>query len=237
MGLDNKPVIASVAIAALVLAIAALVIASLCLNKLQPAPAQPLPTFHVLIATAGRPSLRGMLNSLLPQLRTGDAVTIVFDGADAHAKSTYTPEWTAGSAAAVHVYDQTPNLGFHGHGIRNAYQQQLATKTTYIMHADDDDEYTPDAFATLRQHCADPGTLYVAQMSMQGDLLPKEERMIGGKLGEWNIGTPCGVIPFGRAGEAEWAHQYGGDCMYYLGLEAAGVPMEFIKHIIYNVRP
>jgi hypothetical protein len=215
---------------ALVVAIIALVIASVCLNKLCRATS---PTFHVLIATAGRPSLRRMLNSLLPQLRAGDAVTIVFDGADARVKSTYTPEWTAGTDAAVHIYDQTPNLGYHGHGIRNAYQNRLPTKTTYVMHADDDDVYTPNAFSILRQQCADPNSLYVAQMNDdKGNILPSESRIVMGK-----IGTPCGVVPFARAGDSVWAHQYGGDCKYYLGLEAAGVPVKFLKHVIYKVRP
>jgi hypothetical protein len=175
-----------VGVVALLVAVAALVIASICINKLMPtlrnvSSKQPVPTFHVLIATAGRPSLRRMLNSILPQLRTGDAVTIVFDGADARARSTYTPKWTDGYDSAVHVYDQTPNLGFHGHGIRNMYQTWLETKTTYIMHADDDDKYTSDAFATLRQECSDPNTLYVAQMSINGELLPNEERIVDGK--------------------------------------------------------
>ena len=53
----------------------------------------PIPTFHVLIATAGRVSLKNLLDSLKDELTERDAITVVFDGADAFTKSTYEDSW------------------------------------------------------------------------------------------------------------------------------------------------
>ena len=231
------------------LAVVAIVLAGVCYTKLEKSsgsrssnlapplpPPFPVPTFHVLIATAGRPSLKRMLDSLLPQLTATDAVTIVFDGPGARAKSTFAPDWimVPTRACAVHVRDQVPNLGFFGHGIRNKYQMQLGTQTTYVMHADDDDVYTPGAFDSLRALCTDPETLYIAQFSTQGALLPQPGKM---RIEMGNIGTPCGVVPFAAAGKGVWAPQRGGDYMYFHDLEAAAIPVKFLQCVIYSVRP
>ena len=52
-----------------------------------------IPTFHILISTAGRPCLRRMLDSLKDELLKNDAITIVFDGEDAFDKSTFNDDW------------------------------------------------------------------------------------------------------------------------------------------------
>jgi hypothetical protein len=189
-------------------------------------------TFHILIATAGRPSLRRMLDSLRGQLTAEDAITIVFDGAGARERAEFAPEWLDGHASAVSVIDQEPNLGFWGHGIRNEYQGRLSPATTYIMHADDDDVYTPGAFATLRQLCVDPTRLYFAKMNSNGHLIPSQnERIV-----QDGIGTPCGIVPISIAAEGHWVTAYGGDGAYYIGL-ASNHAFTILDAIIYLVRP
>lgn len=190
------------------------------------------PTFHVLIATAGRPSLRRMLRSLLPQLSAADAVTVVFDGEGAKDRSGFVPAWTAGFEVPVHIVEQIPNLGYWGHGVRNAYQTRLQTRTTFIMHADDDDVYTPHAFEMLRKLCADPHALYVAQMQQEGgEVIPAKQAI------EMSfIGTPCGVVPWSIAGKSTWAPLVGGDFAYYHGL-SAHADVVFLGVLIYVVRP
>ena len=74
---------------------------------------QALPSFHILIVTAGRPSLRDMLDSLKPELEPADAVTIVFDGPDARSASGYTPSWLEGFKAQVTAIDDA-KVGFWG---------------------------------------------------------------------------------------------------------------------------
>jgi hypothetical protein len=229
--------IAVVAGIAIALAVVATILASVCYAKLTAqaaVPAFPVPSFHVLIATGGRPSLKRMLDSLLPQLTARDAVTIVFDGQDAQKKATFSADWVKDRQCAVHVRNQSPNLGFFGHGIRNKYQTRLDTQTTYIMHADDDDAYTPGAFDALRNLCTDPDVLYVAQMSTKGALLPLSSNMA---MAMGNIGTPCGIVPYAQAGKGSWAPQRGGDYMYFHDLELAKVPVKYLKYVIYEVRP
>jgi len=86
------------------------------------------PTFHVLIATIGRPSLARMLDSLLPQLRPCDALTIVFDGfveppTDIHRS-------VERAACAVLLKAEPARLGGHGHGIRTKWPMWRRRGTT-----------------------------------------------------------------------------------------------------------
>ena len=192
-----------------------------------------MPTFHVLIATAGRPSLRRLLDSLRGELSPADAVTVVFDGPEARARSGLEREWLEGHPESIALVDQVPNLGFWGHGIRNAYQARLAPQTTYIMHADDDDAYAPGAFAALRALCADPARLYIAKMRMpSGETIPRQ----AAEIVPGDIGTPCGVVPFAAAGRGVWESRCGGDGDYYVQV-AAAVPHTFLDVVVYLVRP
>ena len=51
------------------------------------------PTFHIFIATGGRPSLKNMLDSLKDELKPNDAITVVFDGPGSTAKSGLDDSW------------------------------------------------------------------------------------------------------------------------------------------------
>jgi hypothetical protein len=198
------------------------------------------PTFHILIATGGRNTLCNMLNSLKNELTNTDAITIVFDGDNAKAKSEISPEWFIGHKAHINIIEQSPNLGFWGHGIRNKYQNILYPKCTFIMHADDDDEYIPGSFDKLRKLCIDSKTLYIARMQriskkddIPVDIIPAINKSKLIELG--NIGTPNGIIPTEIAQKGEWGNFYGGDWHYYNGVKDFANNIVFLDVIIYTV--
>ena len=189
-----------------------------------------VPTFHVLIATAGRPSLRIMLETIKHQLGSEDALTIVFDGSGVRVASGMNEKWLSGFHCPVNLVDQDPNLGSWGHGIRNRYQSKLTPETTFIMHADDDDTYAPYAFEKLRTLCVDKDTLYVAKMKRKNDIIPTKPSIEDG-----NIGTPCGIVPFKSSHLAQWGSEYGGDGEYYGKLKNHVKGVVFLDEIIYRV--
>jgi len=191
-------------------------------------------SFHILIATAGRPLLKGLLDSMKGQLNAYDAVTIVFDGPTAKEKSGMDSSWINGFKAKVNVFEEIPALGQWGHGIRNKYQSILQPKTTFVMHADDDDIYTSGAFDALRLKCIDPDILYVAKMNSKSHpetLIPRQN----GKILMNDIGTPCGITPFDKAGASKWENNYGGDFKYYNGLQTHVKGVVFLDDVIYTV--
>lgn len=191
------------------------------------------PTFHVLIATGGRPELRNMIDSLRDELENGDALTIVFDGPTARSKCKMDSSWFNGFKAKVNLIDQNPNLGFWGHGIRNEYQHKLTPKTTFVMHADDDDSYYPGSFEKLRKICTDPDNLYITKMlSDKGEVIPRANNRIERN----NIGTPNGIVPFAISGSSRWEHKYGGDFDYYNGIKDHVKDVVHTNLLIYKVR-
>lgn len=192
------------------------------------------PTFHILIATAGRPTLIHLLDSLKDELTENDAITIVFDGPGAKEKSGYDESWFSGHMSKHTVIVQDPNLGAAGHPVRTKYQTLLKPETTYIMHADDDDEYIKGSFEKLRGTCTDPEVLYITKMNHSDDpnlVIPRQNK----EFLEGDIGTPNGVIPFHSAGKAEWALRYGGDFVYYNTLQTKVKGVVFLDLTIYTV--
>lgn len=188
-----------------------------------------LPSFHILIATTGRTSLTQMLQSLQPQLEAQDHLTIVYDGREA-------PEQlTVAFKCQVHLKTQIPALGFWGHGIRNVWSQALE-RTDFVLHADDDDQYVPGAFETLRKLCKNPRALYIARYRRpNGDLIPP----FTGIIRENYVGTPCGIIPydlnvFGAKGGG-WLHRRGGDGKFYEKIAKKAVRVQELEIVIYEV--
>jgi len=192
-----------------------------------------VPTFHILIATAGRPALKKLLDSLKDELTEKDAITIVFDGADAKEKAEYDESWFSGHISQQSVIVQKPNLGSKGHAVRTKYQSLLSPTTTYIMHADDDDEYIKGSFQQLRQKCTDPEVLYITKMNYSyNDLvIPSQNN----KIIQDDIGTPNGIIPFDSANKAKWDLRQGGDFNYYNELQTKVKSVVFLDDIIYRV--
>lgn len=198
-----------------------------------------IPSFHVLIATVGRPSLKNMLASLRSQLSSIDKLTIVFDGKQSvpeKFRSDLAPQsWTC----EVETFCEPVALGFWGHGIRTKYTR-LLSQTTFIMHADDDDVYVPDAFDRLRNFCTDTQCLYVARMlELSRGKSRVQPSMDASRVRERQIGTPCGIIPYAlaHAVNSTWPQRHGGDGVYYESLAAKAKRLVFLKTIIYIVKP
>ena len=185
-----------------------------------------MPTFNILIATVGRPTLQRMLNSLKPQLEEEDCLTIVFDG-----KSKIPTFNTSGFKCKVNQYCEPVALGFWGHSIRNKYAS-LLEKRDFIMHADDDDYYYSNVFPDLRTLCVETNTLYIAKMRYNGGIeLPK-----GNCIAICNIGTPCGIIPYDLNMKGTWASEYGGDGRFYEQLARTGTAVSYLSTVIYHIR-
>jgi hypothetical protein len=189
-----------------------------------------VPTFHILIATAGRPALKELLDTMKPQLTSTDAITIVFDGKAAKSKSGFSDEWKQGFKCPFAVFEEEPALGFWGHGIRNKYQGILTPETTFIMHADDDDLYTPDAFEQLRKACVKPDCLYISKFKFENEkkTIPSPGTT---SVQLYNVSTQNGIVPFKLATKATWESFYGGDGAYYTKLSAASGCTEFLDLI------
>jgi len=183
-----------------------------------------MPTFNVLIATVGRETLQVMLNSLKPQLKEDDHLTIVFDGVQR--KNCDVSEFKC----HIHIFEEPVALKFWGHAIRNKYAN-LLEKTDFVMHADDDDRYVPEAFDQLRIACTDTkDTLYIAKMCM-GAIFPKDGKGILG-----NVGTPCGIIPHEFNKKGKWGLYGGGDGFFYKDINKIIKNTVWLPNIIYLVR-
>ncbi len=193
-------------------------------------------TFHVMVATGGRPTLKRLLNSLKNELHEYDAITVIFDGRERFNKSGYNDSWIEGFICKVNIIVQEENTGSWGHPIRNKYVRLLDPKTTFIMNADDDDSYYPGSFNKLRKLCTDPNTLYIAKMNYAEDenrIIPKQNKEIVAT----DIGNPNGIIPFEKAKLGKWENDYLGDYKYYKSLEQY-FPKDkivFLDEIIYRV--
>jgi len=184
------------------------------------------PTFHCLIATIGRPSLQGMLDSLLPQLSARDCLTVVFDGLSAIPN-----EFDFSLARCpIFLYCEPDALGFYGHGIRNKYATLLEPRD-FVMHADDDDVYTPGTFEYLREHCLSTDTLYIGKMQCI------DGHIVGMKIEIASIGTPCGIIPYAYNSSATWKLHHGGDGRFYEELQSKYPDrIVFLDRLMYIVK-
>jgi GR25 family glycosyltransferase involved in LPS biosynthesis len=194
-----------------------------------------VPTFHILIATGGRPTLLNMLNSLKKELTSSDAITIVFDGPDARKKSQYTDKWIRDHKCVVKTIDQIPNIGagIGSEPVRNIYQSFLNPVTTFIMHADDDDVYLEGSFNILRKKCRNPDILYIARIKCFNNIIIpayNDEKITIG-----NIGSVNGIIPFNDASKASWGIMKGGDYIYYNDLQNKVKGVQYLPDIIYRM--
>jgi len=190
------------------------------------------PSFHVMIVTAGRPSLKKMIDSLRGQLAEQDALTIVFDGKFAKKKSSYDPSWTDTMKCKLTVLEQVPGLKYYGHPTINKYLPGLVPRTTYVMFADDDDTYVDGAFDVLRSKCVDPDMLYIARFKTQnGELVPPAGMT---SIQRNMIGKASGIIPFDKRSEASMGTMgHTGDFDYYDALQKKVKGVEFLEDVIY----
>ena len=185
-------------------------------------------SINVLIATIGKPILQRMINSLADQLTENDCLTIVFDGHNSIPKF----DLSKIKATVIQYYEPVA-LGHWGHGIRNKYGE-LLEKKDFVMHADDDDIYLPNAFEFIRNNCIDTQLLYICKIQFNGcEYTPRETE----KIGYGNIGTPCGIIPYDLNKKGKWEYIYGGDGLFYESILKEITNYKSLNYIIYDIRP
>ena len=89
--------------------------------------------------------------------------------------------------------------------------QIFLKKTDFVMHADDDDSYFPNAFDNLRVLCLNKRILYIARMLTPAGVIPFLKKSLFQTINRNYVGTPCGIIPYEFNGRAIWELQHGGD--------------------------
>lgn len=175
-------------------------------------------SFNVVIATSGRDTLQRMIDSIAPQLKENDYITIIWDCEPFEV-------FINSSCSVFHIHNPEP-LGFWGHGSRNRWQDELPGD--YLINGDDDDIFTDDAMQHIRRHCTDD-KLYIFKMISNYITIPSTRDI---KFG--NIGTPCGVYKPGNL--PKWGKRYGGDFDFYDQLSKIKESV-FVGELIYIVKP
>ena len=192
------------------------------------------PTFHVMIASSGRPSLKEMVDSLQNELHAGDALTIIFDGRGAKGKSGYNESWTSSMKCKVNIKEEKTSNANWGHPVLNTHIPLLTPETTYVMFADDDDTYIEGSFDKLRSKCTDPSTLYISKMKYadHSGIIPFDGMK---EITRGVIGKPNGIIPFKDVGKSSLGNNRFGDYEYYAGLKDKVANIVFLDDVIYRV--
>lgn len=173
-------------------------------------------SFNVILATNGRDTLQRMIDSIAYQLTDKDYLSILWD---------CPPRGIAvDSPCTVISIKNAHPLGAWGHGSRTRWQAMLPGD--YHLNADDDDVYTPNAMADIREHCTED-KLYIFQLLWNRNfLIPNKHEIFLG-----NISTQCGVYkPYNLP---DWPPVYGGDCTFYENL-AKFREVKWIDKIIYH---
>lgn len=182
-------------------------------------------TFNILLTTIGRDSLTRMVNSIYPQLKKDDYLTIICDCklTDVLPKIT---ECLDHAVCNINIVQNSEVKGFYGHNSRNFFQNNLFGD--YILNADDDNYYVSDAMEAIRNTCKE-NKLYIFKCFAYGRTFP--DALI---VEEGNIDTSCGAIPNNR-NLPIWTERYGGDFDFYNSL-IGQLEYEFVDKIIYRMR-
>ncbi len=152
------------------------------------------PSFAVVIPTIGRPSLRQTLESVIVQLTARDQVFVVGDGERPLAR-----EICADYPRPGLQYLEQPRVGDTGNSARELALARA--EADFVSFMDDDDCYTPDAFAVLRRACAGaPTRPHVFRMDLRGTALWRAPELSYG-----DVGTPMFVPVFDRERLGRWA--------------------------------
>lgn len=192
-------------------------------------------SFHLLIVTVGRESLIMMLNSIIMQLKETDYITIVYDNKDVANTFNKVKNLKTKCQLNVIMNNETYNIEAPQHAIRNKYN---TLKGDFILHADDDDIYLPDAMSHIRKYVCNPSTLYIFNTYYRiNDKHFKSETFYKKKLELNNIGTQSGVIPHEINKLGIWGDRYEGDYDFYKSIEDKVYRIQYQDEIIQKMRP
>jgi Glycosyl transferase family 2 len=198
------------------------------------------PTLGIFIPTHGRPELRRAIESAVPQMLPGDDLLIVGDTRDGPLPQT--EAIVAEYGPQVRYLPYTDGQMSWGHaqaayGIANL-------QTDWIFGNDDDDAFTPDAFAAIREA--------IAYAEYPRPLLFRFRSYIGGGFVFWHtpgmewvrqghIGGHCLVQPGHKHGKvgAYGSARYEGDFDWIVDTLQKWAPIEplWCDHVISIQRP
>lgn len=195
-------------------------------------PPEPL-SFHIVIPTIGRREVMRMVNSVVPQLEPRDHLTVVYDGRDEDDTLPAMRDRMERANATVRLLmKRTPKTrkNKYGEAVRQACKKLAGD---FVVFADDDDFFVPDALNTYRAVCNDTSQLYIFQMMRLFDGI----KVWSTPNVTWsNIGSPMGVIPSWLNDLGYWPDKHSGDFDFYKSLlPFLGSPPQFVERVTYIV--
>jgi len=182
-------------------------------------------SFNIVCSSLGRTSLPTLINSFESQLTERDYFTIISDNNHDYVKNCLNKDFKFN---VNHIVEEGPPSGIYGHPILNKHINNL--DGDFIMFADDDDRYVPDAFEFIRNVVKEK-KLYIFKHKW-GDTINWREK----KIEVGNIGKCMGVIPNTKSlPKFDLSYHGSGDGMFYVELGKI-FDYEFVDKIIYKVR-
>jgi len=182
-------------------------------------------TFNIVCTTIGRETLPRLIDSFVDQLDNTDQFTIISDTNHdfvSEVLSKYDFKFRVN-----HIKNEGDIKGRYGHPLLNEYMNNL--EGDFIMFADDDDRYTPDAFKVIKETVVDKNKLYIFKHKWGGTInWTIKDFTIG------NVGKCMGAIP-NTHNLPKFSEDVVGDVYFYLDISKM-FESEFIDHIIYKVR-
>jgi hypothetical protein len=126
-----------------------------------------------------------------------------------------------------HIINEGEPLAKYGHPLLNKHINNLYGD--FIMFADDDDRFTPDAFKVIKETIKDKNKLYIFKHKWGGTVnWVLKDFTLG------NVGKCMGVIP-NTHNLPNFNEDVQGDVYFYSDISKM-FESEFIDHIIYKVR-
>ena len=182
-------------------------------------------SFNIVCTSIGRQTLPRLIDSFKDQLTENDTFTIISDinhDFITEVLSKYDFKFNVN-----HYKNEGERVWKYGHPLLNKHMNNL--NGDFIMFADDDDRYTPDAFNEIRKNVTDKNKLYIFKHKWGADINWKLKDFTIG-----NVGKCMGVIP-NTHDLPMFREDVFGDVYFY---EEIGkrFESEFIDHIIYKVR-
>lgn len=192
------------------------------------------PTLSIVIPTAGRPTLRRTLDSIAPQILPGDEVIVCGDTHDGPLRVT---EEIVADYPFVRYIELDAGGHDWGHAQINA-ALDLASGD-YVLGQDDDDVFTPDAFACIRDRAlAYPGQPLMTQFQSYWGFVYWHTP---GLIAQGHVGGHCLVVPNQPGMVGRFTARYEGDFDWIVDTlerwQAQGIAPVWVDHICTVQRP
>lgn len=182
-------------------------------------------SINIVCTSIGRTTLPRLIESFKDQLNENDIFTIISD--INHSYVSEVLKMYDVKFRVNHIRNEGERVWKYGHPLLNEHMNNL--DGDFIMFADDDDRYTPDAFSVIKNTITNPNKLYIFKHKWGADINWKLKDFTIG-----NVGKCMGVIP-NTHNLPKFREDVFGDVYFY---EEIGkiFESEFIDHIIYKVR-